>query len=456
MATDDPAPLDEPDAMGRPRDGDTSENREASSEPPLETTGLDGDHTPLDLGPLFSLNRASAVPRLLADADRIGASLRSMAVQTSAALAPLSGLDVALSSQLAGLHAEWSSSIARATESFRLATAAVPTVAAFTSVFDSPAFSTAVASPALAGLGKTYGSVLSDLERTTGALFRDAALVPPALAAMQETVRAAVEQAQRASLELRAEVLPAVQAAQWWRDDLSAVLSATALESSIDTARMVRSFDRFASAPPVLAELSRLAKAYAPDELGHALASEFPAAVRRASVAPSVEGEGSDAVNAVVAFAVAWVQAATVRVGRALSPVEWMTLVLGIVGLWMNHNARISSSADAQRIVEAVESQTEAIRALGPAKPNAATHVVIELASLHARPEASSTHVGTAYPNQDVRVEATDGAWYRVVFADNVVGHTRAGWMESRAVRATDHGTVHEPRPEMRREGCAE
>lgn len=442
MAPDDPAPLDEPDATVRPRDGDASENGEATSEPTLEATGLDGDHAPLDLSPLFALNRVGAVPRLLADADRIGASLRSMAVQTSAALAPLSSLDVALSSQLAGRHAEWSSSIARATESFRLATAAVPTVAIFAPVFDSPVFSSAVASPALIGLGKTYGNALSDLERSTSAFFREAALVPPALSAMQEIVRAAVEQAQRASLGFRADVLPAIRTAQQWRDDLSGMLSATALRSASDSARVVRSFERFAAVPPVLAELSKLAGAYGPEGFGDALASEFPAAVRRAAIAPPVDAESPDGVSAVVAFAVAWVQAAAIRVGRALSPVEWMTLVLGIVGLWMNYNARVSSSVDARRVVEAVESQTETIRELGLLKPPGSRHVVVETANLHAHPEATSTHVGVAYPNQGVRVEAAEGEWCRVAFVDRLTGQTRAGWVPMRVVRATGGGEL--------------
>ena len=440
MSPDDSTPSEEPAGRAEPPFDTSDVGGENTLGPDKGATASDAEFLPLDLGPLFALSQAGTVPRLIADANRIGASVRAMTARTSAALAPLSGLDVALSSQLVGLRAGWSSSIAQATESFRLATAAVPTVASFAPAFDSPAFSTAAASPALVGLGKAYGGVLSDLERTTGALLREAALVPPALTAMQETVRAAVEQAQRASLGFRADVLPTIQAAQSWRDDLSAVLSATAPGSAIDTARLVRSFERFASAPTVLSELSRLAGAHGPDGIGDALASEFPAAVRRAAVATPAGAGDPDVESAVVAFAVAWVQAAAVRAGRALSPGDWMALVLGLVGLWMTYDAAASSTADARRIVEAVESQTEAIRQIGLPGPPGATHVVVETASLHAHPEPSSPHVGVAYPNQGVRVEAVEGGWCRVVFEDRVARQTRAGWVAKGAVSAVDGG----------------
>ncbi len=445
MPPDAPTPSDEPESHEEPSSNDAaSGDSETAPTSDPEPVGSVVKRTALDLGPLFAMGQATTVSRMLADADRIGASVRALTAQTSAALAPLSGLDVALSSQMAGIHREWSSTVARVTESFRLATAAVPAVAPFASAFDSPVFSAAVASPALVGLGKAYGGVLSDLERTTSTLLREAALVPPVLTAMQETVRAAVEGAQRASLGFRSDVLPTVRAAQAWRDDLSTVLSVTALRSASDTARVVRSFERFATAPPLLAELSKLAGAYGPDGFGDALASEFPAAVRRVAVAPPVDADSADAVSAVVAFAVAWVQAAAVRVERALPPVEWMTLVLGIVGLWMSYDARVSSSADARRIVEAVESQTETIRELGLPKPPGSTHVVVETANIHARPEATSAHVGVAYPNQGVRVEAIDAPWCRVVFFDRVTGQTRVGWVEVGAVRAIDGGPTAE------------
>ena len=59
---------------------------------------------------------------------------------------------------------------------------------------------------------------------------------------------------------------------------------------------------------------------------------------------------------------------------------------------------------------------------------------------LHAHPDASSPHVGVAYPNQGVRVEGIEGGWCRVVFVDRVADQTRAGWVEGSAVRAVDFG----------------
>ena len=187
---------------------------------------------------------------------------------------------------------------------------------------------------------------------------------------------------------------------------------------------------------------------------GPSLAPHLPSILRHGSSGlqdrPAVEivellGPRFDLDDLLIARVVAWLRSALGRVASRMTLEMWVTLIASVLGLVMNHQSSVALSKERRALLaaehatrRAVEAQTRTLLALP--RPPDATHLIVQLADLHARPDAASIHVGTAYPNQLVRVEASEGEWFRVVFADRVAGQTRAGWVESGAVGTLEAG----------------